>query len=374
KETNRRLRLDPEERKNVAVASLGYANSSEFIANASNPSNYDDIFSELRAAGIITDAELKNNAGGELSDFLNLTPQGCSSYSPSFGDYTLLGISTKQKGPNKVDMDLDIDCRWRNTVFAELDISLQSSYNCSESWSWGSLADLNTEILAKCLYNWDECFFNPHTIPGYGGTYQEAVDCGMGPPPDLLDTTLKDAARGDKTISFNTVVYRWCGENEKWMSPSAIWACSGDRAWGYPADSNEGNASWVWKCGYEPSLGLTSFVMKKNISTPFDLDTVVPAEEYVCSYVAPHGSGPGMNDYKWEIDNPPNITISRPRLLEYGGMNDDANNTVSFLITDEVDINESSVYVKINGTSWDGYYDIISSTFDGSLHCTNWGL
>ncbi len=142
----------------------------------------------------------------------------------------------------------------KNETYVSIDVEYDDIFDCSKAWSHGNLADLDPEVLAKCLYNFDGCLLNEINDEG---TWYEAADCGMGPPEILMDTTLKDAARGRKNVSVNVVVYRTCIESEPWISEEMTHACF------------EGK---IYTCKYEPSLDVHSFVKKKDVGEKLIID------------------------------------------------------------------------------------------------------
>ncbi len=70
----------------------------------------------------------------------------------------------------------------------------------------------------------------------------------------------------------------------------------------------------------------------------------------------------------------PSINVSRPKDVEVAGENDILNKTINFTIQDNFDIDENSIYIKVNGTTFNNvYFDDISTTFNGS-YCSPWSL
>lgn len=120
-------------------------------------------------------------------------------------------------------IDLDVEAVWENNIVANLDLEYEKDIDSSYSWDFASLEDLDSEVLATCLYNWDACMLKE--VKSGNQVYKEVVDCGMGPPSDLAEPSMKDGARGKKTISQDVTIYRGCYMGQDWISKYKGYSC-----------------------------------------------------------------------------------------------------------------------------------------------------
>ena len=241
------------------VTDYGFENSTEFLNYISNTYSTDaEIFQYLRNENIITDNSLQQKSKEQINSLINEDEIGCDyAYEYIFTEYILNGNLILTKDTNnftnitipeikttwineiiteitleiKEDLFIElnitkINATWINDIITNIEVDITNEYDCESSWSWGNLAELDKVVFAKCLYNWDECILNE--IIGEedrGWPYSEVADCGMGPPSNLLDTSLKDAARGSKTIDTEITVYKTCTNGLNWISSEETHAC-----------------------------------------------------------------------------------------------------------------------------------------------------
>ncbi|MEA2003951.1 MAG: hypothetical protein U9O53_03245, partial [archaeon] len=210
------------------VIDYGFTNNTEFINYISSTYSTDaEIFQYLRDENIITDESLLQKAKEQISSLINTDEIGCDNYEYQFTGYEATGNIVITKGEEFVEINTaEITATWINNIITDIEVEFTTEYDCESSWSWGNLADLNNETLAKCIYNWDECILNETAgTPARSWPYYEVADCGMGPPSGLMDTSLKDAARGSKTISTQVTIYKTCTDGTDWISSEKTHAC-----------------------------------------------------------------------------------------------------------------------------------------------------
>lgn len=161
-------------------------------------------------------------------------------------------------------LDLEFDAIWINDITANLDFEYAKSINDEYSWNFASLAELDTVVLAKCLYNWDECMLKEVKVGAE--TYKEVVDCGMGPPSNLAEPTMKDGARGKKTIEQEVTVYRTCAMGEDWISKYNGYSCVDGK---------------YYRCNFDPDAGDELL----GVVQAFSDDTLIRGDKsgYVCT-------------------------------------------------------------------------------------------
>ena len=256
--TNEPVAFNLDNINNLDVTAYGFADSTEFTDYMNSEfSNDEQRFQYLRSLGVITDTYLQQKAENSMSALVNTPKKGCNSYDYIFSGYSLDGnMIISKDGGNLVDITMpdcqatwendiitditlnikkeifveiniaEITATWINDIITDIEVDFTSEYDCESSWSWGNLAELDIETLAKCLYNWDACILSEVSgEPARSWPYYEVADCGMGPPSGLMDTSLKDAARGSKTISTQVTIYKTCTDGTNWISSEDTHAC-----------------------------------------------------------------------------------------------------------------------------------------------------
>ncbi len=256
---NTPITINLDDINNFDVTDEDYENSTVF-KNHTDTLTDEQLFQYLRSIGLITNADLQQKSNDMMSAIVTTIELGCSSYTYNYGSYTINGnIIVTEVDNNHVDITMpesdttwindiitditleikkdvfvevnmtEITTTWINDIITDIEINFTNEYDCKSSWSWGNLGDIDNEDFAKCLYNWDACILSE--ISGEinrGWPYYEVADCGMGPPSNLMDTSLKDAARGSKTIASVITVYRTCENLNNWISSEEIYACIDD--------------------------------------------------------------------------------------------------------------------------------------------------
>ncbi len=253
---NTQITINLDNINNFDVTTIGYDNSTVF-KDYTDTLTDEALFQYLRNQEIITDIELQQKSDDSISAIINLDEIGCNSYTYNYGSYTINGnINVNIIDNDHIDINMpnsdtawindiitnitleikedifielqitEINSTWINDIITNIEVDITNEYDCESSWSWGNLAELDKVAFAKCLYNWDACILNE--IIGEedrGWPYYEVADCGMGPPSNLLDTTLKDAAKGSKTITTEITVYKTCTDGINWLSSEETHAC-----------------------------------------------------------------------------------------------------------------------------------------------------
>ena len=253
---NTPITIDLDDINNFDVTDESYENSTVF-KDYTDTLTDEQLFQYLRSIGLITNADLQQKSNDFMSAIVNLPEIGCSSYTYNYGSYTINGnINVNIVDLNHTDISMpssdttwindiitditleikkdvfvevnitEITTTWINDIITDIEIEFTNEYDCETSWSWGNLGDIDNEDFAKCLYNWDACILSE--ISGEvnrGWPYYEVADCGMGPPSNLLDTTLKDAARGNKSILTQITVYKTCIDGINWISSEETHTC-----------------------------------------------------------------------------------------------------------------------------------------------------
>lgn len=248
------------------VEDLGFNSSEDFIEEYSSFSKQKELFEYFLDNGIVKMEDIDSNAYSILQGyyFYGNSMKDCGSYDPQFENHELrTNMDIEKDGNKKVTIGIPVQVMWINDMIVNLDIKVEKEISCEESWNFANLGTLNSKTLAQCLYNWDECILKPVNDPN-GKIYREVADCGMGPPSDLQDTTLKDAARGNKVLIQNVPVYRKCVEGNDWISSENNYAC---------VDGE------TYRCKYNPSLDTIDFVKKAKPGDILKRDTGVG---YVC--------------------------------------------------------------------------------------------
>ena len=289
-------------------------NYSEFKEYISNPSNSAEALNILEASGKISERKVIDDIKKYLRD--NFDSSGCTEQVPAHSVYGFDLISINP-------MEYSNATNLTNATFIILpkikiseDFIIPSSigtsfeYNCTQSWTWGSLSNLAPEILAKCMYNWENCM----ALQKPGGLY-EAASAGYGPmeaTPTLENDTariLLDGRLSEEKQERNVTVYRSCHINDAWLAPqltgqtAMLYACPIE-AWlakggfsedlqyigklpvysSYPKDYSEGAQYMILKCNRAPSLDEASFVEKVPPGTLISIGTTAQGKKmiYVC--------------------------------------------------------------------------------------------
>jgi hypothetical protein len=249
------------------VTQLGYNDTEEFLDSVGDEvqdqqSAVENLLDENESfESTLYDASFDRLKG--LYYYGNSMAQ-CGDYEPEFLYYQLDGSADFEEEDNQtVSMSADFQSMWKNDIIAGIDVEVEKDFDCSYSWDFANLGNIDSETLAKCLYNWDACLMG-EVDDQNGRTYKEVAACGMGPPSDLLDTTLKDAARGENVHTETVSVYKTCENGNDWVSENENYACVDGQ---------------TYRCKYYPSLDTISFV---DHAQPGEALKTGPGMGFVC--------------------------------------------------------------------------------------------
>jgi hypothetical protein len=272
----------------LSVFGMNYA---EFSDYALNSSNHWAVYEKLREVDIISEKDLEDIIKSYLAGLFG--PSKCLNqpFDYSISDAGVDFVSNLEG--NIANTSLRLDIKLKEDFLAEITLSTSFEYNCTQSWTWGSMAELAPEYLAECLYNWEECL----GILRQGGFY-EVASAGYGPmeaTPTLENNTeeiLLDGGLMRESRERTVTVYRSCRLDEAWVAPqktgdfALLYACPFD-AWiarggfsdelqyigkkevsdCYPYDDGEGLQHMVLKCDRAPSADERCFVEKADLGS-----------------------------------------------------------------------------------------------------------
>lgn len=227
---------------------------------------HEDVFGEVVYKNLISDSVISNAGMNSMGNFFDNIPSNCYNYKAKYDGLNLRNnrwINIDKIDDETVRMDFDVEATWINDIGMILDVYAEKDYDVETSWNWEGLADVAPEILAACVYNWDECI-NKEVLDG-GKKYYEVADCGMGPPSALEQPSEKDAARGRETLNQPVTVYRTCTLGDNWISAETTHACSDGQ---------------IYKCQFSPSVDAVSFVEKALVG---DKVKNIGNRAYVCT-------------------------------------------------------------------------------------------
>jgi hypothetical protein len=224
--------------KNIRVDTrdLGFSDSDDFINYivSLNQNDYASFSNEL--------------IDGNFIDDLNLIDE-IISYSKQNSNEVNLRLELVTEN---VRLDVNIDQIFPYNALVSVDLILEYETNTDASWNWRSLESLTLNQLGRCLYNWDECLFDPKNQNGINWQMNEVADLGYGPifnsvayiwSQQTLESEYEDlnfgyhfdGARGEDSLEFAITSYRECNENQTWISQEGYYSC-------YDGE--------VYKCGY----------------------------------------------------------------------------------------------------------------------------
>ena len=222
---------------------------------------HDELYEKIKDSGDLSKDTLRNDAKDSRPDIFDVDFEGCNNYEFSLTSFDLDGdfSQLEETGPDTISLNVPIKTNWVNDIAGRLSLDVETDHDCDATWDWMGFGEVEPEVLAKCLYNWDECLMNPRDDEND----HELAACGMGPPSELMDTTLKDAARGNKVLEPQITTYRRCEDDDYWVSGENMFAC------------REGD---TYRCKFEPSLDTVNFVEKANVGETINISD----DWYVC--------------------------------------------------------------------------------------------
>jgi hypothetical protein len=210
---------------------------------------HQDVFGDIINNNLISENIISQSGMDSMSNFFSNIPSVCDNYEASYSGLNLNDyISYRKIDDETAKMSFEIDATWINDIGMVLDVYTEKEYDAETSWNWEGLADVDSQILAACIYNWDECI--ERKINDFGATYYEVADCGMGPPSDLEQPSEKDAARGNEVLVQPVTVYRTCTFGDNWISDEETHACSDGE---------------IYRCQFAPSIDTVDFVTKSLV-------------------------------------------------------------------------------------------------------------
>jgi hypothetical protein len=197
----------------------------------------------LNSLNILTYSKIDSDARNVVSGWFDYSSDiGCDSYNYKIGDVYLTNLdytvtnNTEEVYDNETNTtetitvshtitfnNVDIDATWINDIIANLELKYETNISTEYSWNFATLGELDPLNLAKCLYHFKECILGK--VSDGTNTFYEVADCGMGPPSALAEPSIKDGARGSKTINQTIVVYRKCSGNDSWISKYGVYSC-----------------------------------------------------------------------------------------------------------------------------------------------------
>lgn len=208
----------------IDPSDLGFSDSSDlynYIDTLSN-SNFDTFSDDLSDEGYIGNRYL-------LKDVDSISIEG--------SDVRLVGDFYN----SKVRINGEIVENSNYDGFSQVELQVQYEAKTTASWSWRSLEDLTLTLLARCLYNWDECLFNAKNEPGVSWQMNEVADLGYGPAMNSIAFQWSanelmskfslaygfhfDGARGFNSNSLALTTYRSCDFGDEWVSSEGYYSC-----------------------------------------------------------------------------------------------------------------------------------------------------
>lgn len=266
----------------------------------------DDAFTKLKDAGVVGEQ-------GYASDDITPTDRFDGKRIEEVED-------VDEEGSHEVELRL----RTNRSLSSYAQITNQIEVTESEdtSWNWRALQDITMTELAACMYNWEDCFRNKHSMSEVSWQGTEAFDAGYGPwegsftyewsvdavqdavsglePEDQVSFTKEfDGARSTDTFSPSPVnVYRSCSDGEAWISEPSEEVYTNGKQFLCPNNTARDieSTDTVYTCGFDPATNLPDYVERGDEGDV----TIIAGDYYHCKV-----SSPGQ----WVLDTtPPDVT------------------------------------------------------------------